>query len=198
MPLPVLPLPTGANYASQHEGVTTKTKHTAQRKRISEVFNCSETSVKNWFNNNSKPAGSQHSANESMQPAAIPETHSQSKLFHATLENAEHPQLHSATPLSELNEADTRAALCKQTKTAFQIFKQEEADVFQTVTLPEHDSTLKGHSWRKAMLGLASKAISEKWHNLGNKQQAVFETKASAANAELLELLHNLDWVAYG
>ncbi|KAJ3245949.1 hypothetical protein HDU77_009174 [Chytriomyces hyalinus] len=175
------------------EGVTARAEHAAQRKRISEVFNCSETSVKNWFNNNSKPAGSQRSANESTQPAAISEMHSQSELFHATLENSEHPQPHSVTPLSELNVADARAALRKQTETAFQIFKREEADVFRTVTLPEHDSTLKGRARRKAMLRLASKAISEKWRNLGDEQRAVFETKASAANAEPLELLRNLD-----
>ncbi|KAJ3233623.1 hypothetical protein HDU78_006340 [Chytriomyces hyalinus] len=160
------------------EGVTARAEHAAQRKRISEVFNCSETSVKNWFNNNSKPAGSQRSANESTQPAAISKTHSQSELFHATLENSEHPQPHSVTPLSELNVADAQAALRKQTETAFQIFKREEAD---------------GRARRKAMLGLASKAISEKWRNLGDEQRAVFETKASAANAEPLELLRNLD-----
>ncbi|KAI8845324.1 hypothetical protein BJ741DRAFT_659399 [Chytriomyces cf. hyalinus JEL632] len=42
----------------QDEGITARAEHAAQRKRISEVFNCSKTSVKNWFNNNSKPAGS--------------------------------------------------------------------------------------------------------------------------------------------
>ncbi|KAJ3379843.1 hypothetical protein HDU80_002297 [Chytriomyces hyalinus] len=65
--------------------------------------------------------------------------------------------------------------------------------VFRTVTLPENAISLNGRRKNQMHLAQASKIVSEQWSNLSAEDCAVFKTKASQANAEPLQLVHQFN-----
>ncbi|KAJ3407084.1 hypothetical protein HDU80_009643, partial [Chytriomyces hyalinus] len=183
--------PDGVAYLKRQReefGITSKAEHAAQRRTIAAVFECSEASVKNWFNN-AKPA-SQRSTN--------PVTHAvnadaDSQPARPIL--SEQPQTQSAVNRQgTLDVASAIAATRRRTQTVYQIFLREEArGVFQNLTLPEHVANLDGQLRTQAILGIASKIIASKYHNLSNEERAVYEVKAKEANARPLQLVSDLN-----
>ncbi|KAJ3387445.1 hypothetical protein HDU80_000158 [Chytriomyces hyalinus] len=171
------------------QGITAKAEHATQRRMIADLFECSEASVKvlakNWFNN-AKPAG-QRKKSPGESPVVLQETHQSLEVMRQTSAPSVEAQR------STLDVSDLRAATRKKTENGYQIFKREEADVFRTVALPEHAMNLKGRSRNQMVLGQASKVISSKWKNLSQEERAVYEAKASQANAEPLELVRHFD-----
>ncbi|KAI8839637.1 hypothetical protein BJ741DRAFT_662551 [Chytriomyces cf. hyalinus JEL632] len=171
-------------------GITAKAEHAAQRRIIADIFNCSESSVKNWFNN--AKTTSEQSADANNQVAAIPDTNSQA--HRPVLQQPEHPQSHSAVnPQGTLDVGRASMALRKRSEAGYQIFKQEESHFFRNVGFPDNAVNLDRRRRARASMAIASKALSEKWRNLSSEERAVFEAKAKEVNANLLQGVDTLN-----